>query len=96
MSLLKDERGQWSAARVLLTGWLLQTAAYAWYCVLSQRDPSSAALALDSGVAVALISWAAGPRIAQYIGGQVGSVASAVANAKILKRRASGEYEESR
>lgn len=88
--LFHDERGSLSAARVLLSCWLGQSVLYVFVCVGLDMAMSNAVLSMDAGIATALITWAAGPRIAQYIGGQVGSVASAVGSSlrdAIYKRR---------
>lgn len=82
MSVFKDEKGQWSAARVFTGVWLANGIAYLW-C----GNPDNAALAFLSGIALPLICWAAGPRIAQYIAPQIGATVKAVADAKILERR---------
>lgn len=101
MSVLQDERGRWSAARVFLAVWLANALLYVW------RRPESESLGLVltffSGVAIPLIVWTAGPRIAEYLGPQVGAVTGAVAEsakslaAKVQARRNVEQgYEETR
>lgn len=85
--LLEDERGHLSTARTLLWVWSLFTLAliaFAW------RELPNGVLSLLSGVEVALVAWAAGARIAQYLGPQVGATASAVGQSlreAVQKRR---------
>jgi hypothetical protein len=74
MTLFRDERGNLSAARILLTAWLSLAAGI----VIFRPTAENAVLALLSGIALPLIAWAAGPRIAQYIGPQAGAVAAGV------------------
>ena len=88
--LFHDEQGNRSAARVLLGAWLTQSVLYVGACVVRGIEPGNPVLAMDTAIATALIAWAAGPRIAQYIGGQIGSAASAVGQslrALVAKRR---------
>lgn len=85
--LIQDERGRLSSARVLLWVWSLFSLillALAW------REVPNPVLAFLSGVEIALIAWAGGARIAQYLGPQVGSTAAAVGSSlreAIQKRR---------
>lgn len=85
--LLQDERGHLSTARTLLWVWSLFTLlliALAW------RELPNGVLSLLSGVEIALVAWAAGARIAQYLGPQVGSTAAAVGQSlreAVQKRR---------
>lgn len=85
--LLEDERGRLSTARTLLWVWSLFTLlliALAW------RELPNGVLSLLSGVEIALVAWAAGARIAQYLGPQVGAAASAVGQSvreAVQKRR---------
>jgi hypothetical protein len=87
LELVQDERGRLSSARVLLWVWTLFSLtliAAAW------REVPNAVLAFLSGVEIALIAWAGGARIAQYLAPQVGAAASAVGQslrATIQKRR---------
>jgi len=82
MSFLTDERGNRSTARLLCALELV----YVW--VLGWRDSLAGGIdvpgpvwALHGSLVVALITWAAGPRIAQHLGGQVAGVAQGVAQA---------------
>lgn len=85
--LLEDERGRLSTARTLLWVWSLFTLlliALAW------RELPNGVLSLLSGVEIALVAWAAGARIAQYLGPQVGATASTVGQSlreAVQKRR---------
>lgn len=85
-TIFKDERGDWSAARVFLFIWLANAAAYVW-----QRPDSvslGAVLTFFTAIGTPLIVWTAGPRIAQYLGPQVGSVVAGVAeSAKSLAQK---------
>ena len=85
---LTDERGSRSSARLYLALALLFTgvvialdSAFPWWSSLA------AVYALLGTICTGLLAWAAGPRIAQYIGPQVGAVASGIAAAA---RRKSG------
>jgi len=78
---LEDEQGDKSLSRVLLLGVLSFTL---WAVVADSRgaiEVAGAAWALLTSVDLALIGWAAGPRIARYLLPQVGAAASAVASA---------------
>lgn len=85
--LIQDERGRLSSARVLLWVWSLFSLiliAFTW------RELPNPVLAFLSGVEIALIAWAGGARIAQYLGPQVGATASAVGQSireAVQKRR---------
>lgn len=85
--LIQDERGQLSTARTLLwvwTGFTLALLALTW------REVPNGVLSLLSAVEVALVAWAGGPRIAQYLAPQVGAAASAVGQSlreAVQKRR---------
>lgn len=59
-----DEQGHWSAARVLLTLWLIHCGALVW---LRMAQLTPMLMTFHGGVATALVTWAAGARIAQYI-----------------------------
>ena len=78
--ILTDERGNLSAARTLLsiflafTGALIVLDSVAW-------DVPDAAYVLLGSIGVGLLAWAAGPRVAQYLGPQMGAVASGIAQA---------------
>lgn len=85
--LMQDERGHLSAARALLWVWSLFTlifVAAAW------RSAGNGVLSLLSAVEMALVAWAAGPRIAQYLAPQIGATATAVGQSlreAVQKRR---------
>lgn len=96
--LVEDERGTLSSARVgLWCAVSLTTATLAldlWLTLTNApaRVPNTA-YALLGSMLTAFVAWAAGPRIAQYLGPQVGAVASGLAGAArdaITKRRTDG------
>ena len=92
MSVFRDEKGNVSMARVAVAYWLA-LCGYAVAAALHGARPDNAVWAVLSGVAVALVSWAAGPRIAQYLAPQAGATAQAAAQAlraKIEARRKAG------
>ena len=85
--LVQDERGQLSTARALLWVWSLFTLTLV---AMTWRTVGNGVLSLLSGVEVALIAWAAGARIAQYLGPQIGAAANAVGQSlreAVQKRR---------
>lgn len=85
--LVQDERGQLSTARALLWCWSVFTLLFV---ALTWRTVPNGVLSLLSGVEIALIAWAAGARIAQYLGPQIGATASAVGQSvreMVQKRR---------
>lgn len=73
--LFCDEKGSLSAARIFFAVWTGIVVWAAWH------DPAEAFWPLAASVMIGLLSWAAGPRIAQYLAPQVGKVASAVGTA---------------
>lgn len=84
---LHDENGKLSMARVLLLYVVVRLDA------LAVLDAARPALdlpvewwAVQGGLLIALVAWAGGPRGLQYLGGQVGKVARAVA--ETVKRAA--------
>lgn len=85
--LVQDERGHLSSARVLLWVWSLVSLGLV---LAAWRELPNPVLAFLSGVEIALIAWAGGARIAQYLGPQVGAAASAVGQSvreAVQKRR---------
>lgn len=92
VSILRDERGQMSAARAFLLACLCYQALY---LAVWGRDAETLGVVLTffSAIDVPLIVWAAGPRIAQYIGPATGQIVQGVADsakamaAKIRARR---------
>ncbi len=82
MTLLRDERGDLSTARCafwLLLVWSLVLVTLTGLGVMSL---SSAAYTFLGTAIVAVVSWAAGPRVAQYLGPQLGAVAQALSRAR--------------
>lgn len=87
LELVQDERGRLSSARVLLWLWSLVSLGLV---VRFWADLPNPVMAFLSGVEVALIAWAGGARIAQYLAPQVGATAQAVGQSlreAIQKRR---------
>jgi len=80
IEIVKDERGSLSAARVFLATSLIFTGAI---IVLDSTlwDVPEAVYSLLGGLAVGLVAWAGGPRVAQYLGPQVAGVAAGIAQA---------------
>ena len=80
IEIVKDERGSLSAARVFLAASLVFTGVI---IVLDSTvwDVPEAVYSLLGGLAVGLVAWAGGPRVAQYLGPQVAGVASGIAHA---------------
>ena len=78
--IFRDERGTPSAARVFLsitmvfTGTIIVLDSIVW-------DVPEPAYALLGSLGVGLLAWTAGPRMAAYIGPQIGAVASGIAQA---------------
>ena len=90
-TVLQDETGAWSAARCFLAVWLLNAIAYTW--ARWESDSIGVVLTFFSAIAVPLVAWTAGPRIAQYLGPSVGAAVQGVAEsakalaAKVQARR---------
>ena len=76
--ILSDEKGNLSAARVLLTASLAFTAAIIVVDSLLWATVPNAAYALLGTIFTGLLAWTAGPTIAQYLGPQIGAVASGI------------------
>jgi hypothetical protein len=75
LEVVRDEKGSYSSARVLLWLW----SAFSLVLVARHWDTvPNAVLAFLSSVEMALIAWAGGARIAQYLGPQIGAVAAGV------------------
>lgn len=82
--LFNDEKGNISSARVFFAAWSVLVAYASWH------PPAEAFWPLAASVLIGLLSWAAGPRIAQYLAPQVGAAAKATADAvkdMVQKRR---------
>ena len=78
LQILADEKGKLSAARVLLTASLAFTAVLIVFDAILWATVPNAAYALLGTIFTGLLAWAAGPRIAQYFGPQLGSIASGI------------------
>jgi len=78
--ILVDERGTVSAARTFLLGVLLFTGTIIVLDSIILAVPEIAYTLLGS-LNVGLLAWAGGPRVAQYLAPQIGSVAAGIAKA---------------
>jgi len=76
--ILADEKGNPSAARVLLVASLAFTATIIVADSLLWATVPNAAYALLGTIFTGLLAWTAGPRIAQYILPQIGAIASGI------------------
>jgi hypothetical protein len=76
--ILSDEKGNPSAARVLLVASLAFTAAIIVADSLLWAEVPNAAYALLGTIFSGLLIWTAGPRIAQHLGPQIGAIASGI------------------
>ena len=85
--ILADEKGKLSAARVLLTASLAFTAAIIVVDSLLWATVPNAAYALMGTLGTGLLAWAAGPRIAQHFGPQIGAIASGIGAALVREPR---------
>ena len=89
-SLWHDEKGNVSAARVFFAVWTVVV------CVAAWRAPADPFWPMATSVLLGLLSWAAGPRIAQYLAPQISGAAKATADAlkeKVLQRRQNSDTE---
>ena len=78
VQILSDEKGKLSAARTLLVASLVFTGLIIIADALLWADVSNAAYALLGTIFTGLLAWTAGPRIAQYLGPQIGAVAQGI------------------
>jgi hypothetical protein len=85
--ILSDEKGNLSAARVLLSASLVFTAAIIVADSLLWAEVPNAAYALLGTIFTGLLAWTAGPRIAQYFGPQLGAIASGIGAAVVREPR---------
>ena len=85
--ILADEKGNPSAARVLLSASLVFTAVIIVADSLLWATVPNAAYALLGTIFTGLLAWTAGPRIAQYFGPQIGAVASGIGAALVREPR---------
>ena len=85
--ILRDERGSLSAARIFLFASLVFTAVIIVVDSLLWATVPNAAYALLGTIFTGLLAWAAGPRIAQYFGPQIGAVASGIGTALVREPR---------
>jgi len=78
LEILADEKGKLSAARVLLVCCLGFTAVLIVFDSILWATVENAVYALLGTIFTGLLAWTAGPRIAQYLGPQIGAVASGI------------------
>lgn len=91
MSLVRDEQNGVSTARVGFWVWTVFTIALIAAVVTGRAtDPGQAVWTLVGGVYMGLITWAAGPRMAQYLAPAIGSVARSIGAARVVERRKQG------
>lgn len=81
MGVFRDEQGNRSAARVFLAAGLAFTGYTVLVDVHTRADVSPDIYVLITALVVPLIVWAAGPRIAQYLGPQVAGIVGKVSEA---------------
>jgi hypothetical protein len=79
--LLSDEKGKLSAARTLLVCCLVFSGVIIVFDSALWGDVPNAAYALLGTVFTGLLTWTAGPRIAQYIGPGIAGVAKGIGSA---------------
>ena len=84
--ILRDERGSLSAARSFLLGTLLFTGALIVLDSMLWEVPEVVYTLLGS-LGMGLLAWAGGPRVAQYLGPQIGAVTAGIAKAVRGPRR---------
>ena len=85
--ILVDEKGKLSAARTLLVGCLVFTGALIVCDSALWFQVENAVYALLGTIFTGLLMWTAGPRIAEYLGPQVGAVAKGIGSAIREPRR---------
>ena len=85
--ILVDEKGKLSASRTLLVGSLVFTAVLIVCDSALWFQVENAVYALLGTIFTGLLMWAAGPRIAEYLGPQVGAVAKGIGSAIRAPRR---------
>ena len=78
--ILADERGTVSAARTFLLGVLLFTGTIIVLDSIILAVPE-VVYTLLGGLNMGLLAWAGGPRVAQYLAPQIGSVTAGIAKA---------------
>jgi hypothetical protein len=79
MSIIKDEEKNYSMARVLVFLW---TVVIVTMLVVNSACLTPPLLTFLSSIYLFLCSWAAGPRIAKYLGPQIGAIVAAVGQSK--------------
>lgn len=80
--MLHDETGSHSTARTMFVGFLLLCMVLLVFEAFGVTSLQQLHFAFMGGVVTALAAWAGGPRVAKYIGPQIGKFAQSVAQAK--------------
>lgn len=95
MTMLRDETGSVSSARIGFWVWTVFTIALILGVVTDVwKDPGAGVWSLVGGVFLALIGWAGGPRMMAHLAPQIGAFGKAIGDAKIAERRKQGgDYE---
>jgi hypothetical protein len=85
--ILSDEKGKPSAARILLCVCLAFTASIITADALLWATVPNAAYALLGTIFTGLLAWTTGPRIAEYLGPQLGALTKGIAAATVREPR---------
>lgn len=91
--VLQDERGSWSAARVLLILELVYLWVLGLIVTFAGLEVPGEVWALHGSLVIALVAWAGGPRTMQYLGPQVAGVAQGVAGAVKARLRGTDRFQ---
>jgi hypothetical protein len=91
MTLFRDEQRKFSLARTLTALWSALCMAVVIYELTSKTHYSvnNVTWAFLSTIELALIAWAGGPRIAQYIAPQIGTAIGSISAA--IRSKAAGD-----
>jgi hypothetical protein len=79
MSLLRDEQRNYSTSRVLLLIW---TTVIIGVIIWKDATVSQALLTFFSSIYLFLATWAAGPRMVQYLAPQISAMVNSVSQSK--------------
>lgn len=75
---MQDEEGNLSMARLMLVVWTAFTLVAVWLSAIDRISLPDPAYPLLGSTLLAIVGWAAGPRIMKHIGGQIAGVASGI------------------
>lgn len=78
---MQDEEGNLSMARLMLSIWTVYVLSTVLLSAIGVLDIPDPAYPVMGGTLLALIGWAAGPRIMKHIGGQIAGFASGISQA---------------